>query len=210
MRLFLVRHGDAHAGFHGVIGGRRGCPGLTDLGRRQAKALQVYLAATKWIQPDVVVSSTLLRAIETAQIIGPGVGLQIASQHDDLIELDPGDADGLTWAEYDVHHGGFDMEAEPDRVFAPEGESWNAFHDRVRRTLERLVTDHTDETVMAICHAGVIMASMRILLGFSHRGPGAQLRPTNTGLTEWSYEPDRARWTLHCFNATPHLVGLDT
>jgi probable phosphoglycerate mutase len=210
MRLILVRHGDAHAGFHGVIGGRHGCPGLTDLGRRQAEALRDYLAATEWIQPEVVVSSTLPRAIETAQIIGPGVGLQIASQHDDMIELDPGDADGLTWAEYDVHHGRFDMEAEPDRVFAPEAESWNSFHDRVRRMLERLVTDHTGVTVMAVCHAGVIMASMRILLGIPHRGAGAQLRPTNTGLTEWSYEPDRARWTLHCFNATPHLVGLDT
>lgn len=210
MRLFLVRHGDAHAGFHGVIGGRRGCPGITDLGRLQAEALRDHLAATKWIQPEVVVSSTLLRAIETAQIIGPGVGLQIASQHDDLIELDPGDADGLTWAEYDVHPGGFDMVAEPDRLFAPEGESWNSFHDRVRRMLERLVTDHAGETVMAVCHAGVIMASMRILLGIPHPGAGAQLRPTNTGVTEWSYEPDRARWTLHCFNAAPHLVGLDT
>lgn len=210
MRLFLVRHGDAHAGFHGVIGGRQGCRGLTDLGRRQASALRVYLAATKWIQPDVVVSSTLPRAIETAQIIGPGVGLQIASQHDDLIELDPGAADGLTWAEYNTHDGGFDMQAEPDRVFAPEGESWNSFHDRVRRMLERLVTDHTGETVMAVCHAGVIMASMRILLGIPGRAAGAQLRPTNTGLTEWSYEPDPARWTLHCFNATPHLVALDS
>jgi broad specificity phosphatase PhoE len=210
MRLFLVRHGDAHAGFHGVIGGRHGCPGLTDLGRRQAEALRDHLAATRWIQPEVVVASTLPRAIETAQIIGPGVGLQIESQHDDLIELDPGDADGLTWAEYDVHHGGFDMEAEPDRVFAPEGESWNSFHDRVRRMLERLAADHSGETVMAVCHAGVIMASMRILLGIPHGGAGAQLRPTNTGVTEWSYEPDQARWTLRCFNATPHLVGLDT
>ena len=29
MRLILVRHGDAHAGFHGVVGGQAGCTGLT-------------------------------------------------------------------------------------------------------------------------------------------------------------------------------------
>jgi broad specificity phosphatase PhoE len=209
MRLILVRHGDAHAGFHGVIGGRHGCLGLTDLGRRQAEALRDHLAATRGIRPDVVISSVLPRAIETAQIIGPGVGLEIASQHIDLSELDPGDADGLTWVEYHAQHEGFDMEAEPDRLFAPAGESWNSFHDRVRRTLERLVADHSDETVMAVCHAGVIMASLRILLGIPHPGTGAQLRPSNTGLTEWTHDADRAQWTLHCFNSTTHLLGLD-
>jgi broad specificity phosphatase PhoE len=209
MRLILVRHGDAHAGFHGVIGGRHGCLGLTDLGRRQAEALRDHLAATQWLRPDVVVASVLPRAIETAEIIGPGVGLEMASQHVDLCELDPGEADGLTWVEYHGQHGNFDMEAEPDRVFAPAGESWNTFHDRVRRMLERLVADHSGETVMAVCHAGVIMASLRILLGVPHPGTGAQIRPTNTGLTEWTYDPERALWTLHCFNATTHLLGLD-
>lgn len=208
MRLILIRHGDAHAGFHGVIGGVRGCTGLTDLGRRQAEALRDHLAHTQRIRPDVVISSVLPRAIETAQIIGPGVGLDIAGQHLDLCEVNPGDADGLTWAEYDVTHGNFDMEAEPDRVFAPAGESWNSFHERVRRTLDRLTADHADETVMAVCHAGVIMASLRILLGIPHPGTGTQLRPTNTGLTEWAFDPDRARWTLHCFNDTSHLLNV--
>jgi hypothetical protein len=30
-----------------------------------------------------------------------------------------------------VRYGSFNMEAEPDRVFAPEGESWNSFNERV-------------------------------------------------------------------------------
>jgi broad specificity phosphatase PhoE len=210
VRLILIRHGDAHAGFHGVIGGRRGCLGLTDLGRRQAAALRDHLAATDRIRPDVVVSSVLLRAIETAEIIGPGVGLEIAHQHVDLCELDPGDADGLTWVEYGVQHGGFDMAAEPERVFAPAGESWNSFHERVRGTLDRLAADHADETVMAVCHAGVIIASLRILLGVPVAGAVADIRPTNTGLTEWAYDPTRGRWTLHAFNATPHLLALES
>jgi broad specificity phosphatase PhoE len=205
MRLILVRHGDAHAGFRGVIGGRRGCAGLTDLGRRQAAALRDHLAATGWIRPDVVVSSVLPRAIETAEIIGPGVGLDLADQHVDLCELDPGDADGLTWVEYGAQHGSFDMIAEPDRAFAPAGESWNGFHERVAGMLDRLAADHPDETVMAVCHAGVVIASLRILLGAPVTGSAADVRPSNTGLTEWAHDPDRRRWTLHTFNATPHL-----
>ena len=35
MRLVLVRHGHAHAGFTGPIAGAVGCAGLTDLGRAQ-------------------------------------------------------------------------------------------------------------------------------------------------------------------------------
>lgn len=209
MRLHLVRHGDAHAGFHGVIGGVRGCRGLTDLGRRQADALLARLAGSQSMEPDVLLASTLPRAIETAQIIAPGLGLDLAAHEDDLCEVNPGEADGLTWAEYGLQHGSFDMEAEPDRVFAPAGESWNSFHERVRRTLERLAQEYPHQAVVAVCHAGVIIASMRILLGIPHPGTGAQLRPTNTGITEWVHDPERGRWTLHIFNDAAHLVGLD-
>jgi probable phosphoglycerate mutase len=209
MRLILVRHGDAHAGFHGVIGGVRGCLGLTDLGRRQADALRARLAGTPSIRPDVLLSSTLPRAIETAQLIAPALGLDIGSHDDDLCEVRPGDADGLTWAEYDVHHGSFDMETEPDRIFAPAGESWNSFHDRVQRTLVRFAKEYGDQTVLAVCHAGVIIASLRILLGMPRAGGISQLRPTNTGLTDWTHDPGRDRWTLHTFNDAAHLVGFD-
>jgi broad specificity phosphatase PhoE len=209
MRLILVRHGDAHAGFHGVIGGAQGCTGLTDLGRRQAEALRDHLADTERVRPDVLLASVLPRAIETAQIIAPALGLEIAGHECDLCEVHPGEADGLTWAEYGVSHGSFDMEAEPDRIFAPAGESWNSFHERVGRTLDRFVREYADQTVVAVCHAGVIMASMRILLAIADRGASAQLRPTNTGLTEWAYDPARNRWTLHTFNDAAHLLRLD-
>ena len=90
MRLFLVRHGDAHAGFGGVIGGRMGCTGLTDLGRRQAEALRDHLARSGRIKADVLIVSELPRAIETAQIIAPGLGLQIARHECDLCEVHTG------------------------------------------------------------------------------------------------------------------------
>ena len=118
----------------------------------------------------MLLASVLPRAIETAQIIAPGLGLEIAGHDCDLCEVHTGEADGLAWEEYTTRYGSFDMEAEPDRVFAPEGESWNSFHERVQRLLERLAADHPDETVVAVCHAGVIMASMRGLLGIPHAG----------------------------------------
>jgi probable phosphoglycerate mutase len=74
--------------------------------------------------------------------------------------------------------------------------------------LDRLARDHPDETVVAVCHAGVIMASLRVILGIPRPGTGAQIRPTNTGLTEWEHDPAAGRWTLHSFNETTHLLAL--
>ncbi|MCC5950677.1 MAG: histidine phosphatase family protein [Acidimicrobiia bacterium] len=205
MRLVLVRHGDAHAGLTGTIAGERGCRGLTDRGRQQAALLRDHLAATGRLRPDVLVSSTLPRAIETAQIIAPGLGFDEVAQDCDLCEVHTGDADGLDWVDYTERFGPLDMEAEPDRRFAPGGDSWNSFHERVQHLLERLATDHSEETVVAVCHAGVIMASIRTLFAVPHPGTGTQLRPTNTGLTEWHHDPALGRWTLHSFNEASHL-----
>jgi broad specificity phosphatase PhoE len=206
MRLILVRHGDAYAGFDGVIGGHRGCQGLTTLGRQQAEALRRHFADTRQVHADVLLASMLPRAIETAEIIASGLGLPAVRQECDLCEVHTGEADGLAWTEYAARYGTFDMEAEPERVFAPGGESWTAFHERVQRTFERIAEEFTAQTVVAVCHAGVIMASMRVLLGIPHPGTGARIRPTNTGLTEWEHEQDR--WTLHSFNERIHLLGL--
>jgi broad specificity phosphatase PhoE len=208
MRLVLIRHGDAHAGFHGVIGGPRGCIGLTDLGREQAGALRNYLEVSSRLRADVLLSSVIPRAIETAEIIAPGLGIETFNRECDLCEIYTGEADGLEWAEWGVRYGSFNMEAEPDRVFAPEGESWNSFHERVRQMLERLAQEYEGRTVVAVCHGGVISASVRVLLGISQAGSGARVHPTNTGLTEWEWEPEPGRWTLHSFNETSHLLPL--
>lgn len=207
MRLVLVRHGDAFAGFVGPIAGPTGCRGLTPLGRQQAEALRDHLAATRRIEADALISSTLPRAIETAEIVADGLGLSPSSQDWDLSEVLTGAADGMDWADYNAMYGSFDMEAEPNRPFAPGGESWNGFNRRVAATLDRLASDYAGRTVVAVCHAGVIMASVRRLLRIEHPDISAQLRPTNTGLTDWHH--DGARWTLRSYNEAEHLLGLE-
>lgn len=209
MRLVLIRHGDAHAGFTGVIGGERGCAGLTATGRAQAEVLCAHLSSTGRLKADVLLASTIPRAVETAEIIAPGLGFLDFGRRCDLCEVHTGDADGLDWVEYDRRYGGFDMEAEPDRLFAPEGESWNGFHARVGQAMEDLAAEHADQTVVAVCHAGVIQASVRVLLGVPHPGTGARLLPTHTGMTEWEHDPATPRWTLRSFNDATHLLALE-
>jgi len=153
-------------------------------------------------------ASVLTRAIETAQIIAPGLGMVVSGHDCDLCEVHTGVADGVDWSEYNERFGSFDMEAEPDRVFAEGGDSWNSLHERVRLTLDRLAREHEGKTVVAACHAGVIMASMRLLLGIADPATSAHLRPSNTGLTDWEHEPNLQRWILRSYNETDHLIGL--
>jgi probable phosphoglycerate mutase len=180
--------------------------GLTELGRAQAAALGDYLQAHARITADAQLASTLPRAVETAQLIAPALGFDAVEQHCDLCEVHTGEADGLEWAEYGTRYGSFLMDAEPDRVFAPEGESWNTFHERVESMLERVAREYEGQTVVAVCHAGVIMASLRTLLGMPRSGVHGGLRPSNTGLTEWEHDETTRLWTLHSFNETPHLI----
>lgn len=208
MRLILVRHGDAHAGLHGIIGGPKGCAGLTDLGRIQAAALRDHLAESQHLRPDLLLASELPRAIETASIIAPALGFEEATRDCDLCEVHTGEADGLDWTEWETRYGPLDMATDPDRVFAPGGESWNSFNDRVHTTMLRLAHEHAGRTVVAVCHAGVIMSSIRSIFDIPRPGTGARMQPTNTGLTDWEYEPAIDRWTLHRFNDSGHLVGL--
>lgn len=207
MRLVLVRHGDAHAGLHGTIGGRRGCAGLTELGRQQAAALRDHLDSSRLLRPDVLLASELPRAVETAQIIAPALGFDDVERDCDLCEVHTGEADGLEWTEWSRRYGPLDMEREPGRVFAPGGDSWNSFNERVRATMERLAREHPVSTVVAVCHAGVIQASVRTLFDIPHPGTGARLHPSNTGLTEWEHDPTIGRWTLRAFNDTAHLLA---
>lgn len=209
MRLILVRHGASEAGFRGVVAGPSGCPGLTSVGRIQAEALRDHLERTRRLRADALLASTIPRAIETAEIIAPGLGIETFARECDLCEIHTGEADGLEWAEYGTRYGSFNMEAEPDRVFAPAGESWNGFHERVRNMLERIADAYAGRTVVAVCHAGVIMASLRVLLGSPPVGSRSRILPTNTGLTEWEYEPDVDRWTLHTFNDASHLREIE-
>ena len=139
--MILVRHGEAYAGFHGPIAGPTGCAGLTPHGRLQAEALREHLAWTGQVRADLLLASVLPRAIETARIVAPGLRLELSGQDCDLCEFNTGEADGMDWLDYNDRYGSFDMEAEPDRLFAPGGESWNSFHERVSRTLERFARD---------------------------------------------------------------------
>lgn len=68
-RLVLVRHGESVHSVESVVGGARGCKGLTENGHEQARRLAERLAPELAGAPVAVYSSVLRRAVETARPI---------------------------------------------------------------------------------------------------------------------------------------------
>ena len=69
--LYLVRHGEAVANVEPVIGGMRGDAGLTPRGRDQARLMEERLVNRR-MHADRLVSSTLPRALQTAEYVARG------------------------------------------------------------------------------------------------------------------------------------------
>lgn len=204
MKLILVRHGAASYFEQQIIAGVTGCSGLTVEGQVQAQKLCHRFQASGELSDSVVVlSSPLARAMETARLLAPAFPGNDILAEPDLEEMAAGVADGMTWSEFALRFGEFDVMAEPDRTWAPEGESWNMFTQRVIGFLDRVRHDYKDKTVIAVTHGGVIDISMRELLSIPKAGTRASFFPSNTGLTEWSFHES---WKLDRYNDTSHLA----
>lgn len=135
-------------------------PELSPDGREQARLLGEYLSKESI---DAVYASPLRRARETAEAIARHHDLQIrfdegiaeydrsASDYVPVEELKA--ADDPRW--HDIRNG----------VWKSEDESEAEFVERVVRTAERIVGDHSGQHVLVVCHGGVINAYLARILG---------------------------------------------
>lgn len=204
MRLLLIRHGESEPGLRQLIAEKQ-CPGLTPRGLQQVQALARRLTSTSEVSEcQRLLCSPILRARQTAEALNNSLPTLSIEFDEDLCELHPGEADGLSWEAYHAAYGTFDLLTSPTRVFAPGGESWQQFVARVRATLDRLAARFAGQTVVAVTHAGFIVASVLVLFAIPRPGTAAYLDPDFTSLTEW--RTDSAGWQLVRFNDVAHLT----
>jgi probable phosphoglycerate mutase len=205
--MVLVRHGEAVCNVSGVCGGRRGCEGLTERGRRQVIGLRDRLLATGELAgTDALYASVLPRAVETAELLAPALAVAGSGRGPEVIEecglceLHPGEADGLSWAEFTDRFGTLDWDTDPDQPIAPGGESWTGFVNRVAESLDLVAADHPGQLVVVACHAGVVEASLlaKLPVAGGLRGARLQLRTEHASMTTWEIDGDR--WRLLGYN----------
>jgi len=187
-RLVLIRHGEAHCNVQGRVGGTVGCTGLTERGRAQAAALRDRLERTREFDgAQALYSSTLPRAIETLDILLPGLPALTPEADCSLCEMHPGAADGLTWDEMIGTYGPVDWDVDPEQPLSPGGESWVSMYDRVVAALTAVAGRHPGQLVVVATHGGVIEQAMKWVQG-SAPATRLQLRTEHCSMTELEIE----------------------
>jgi probable phosphoglycerate mutase len=208
--LYLIRHGEAYSNVEAVIGGMKGDRGLTERGIAQAEALARRLAGGE-IAADVLYASTLPRARMTAERVAEALKLPI-NWDDELQELRPGEADGMSIEDARASFDGFErFLRETFTPVATGGESWGAFQMRASAALERIILRHQDQTIVVVSHGGVIEVSFLFLLEL---GPQMRSRVSfhvaNTAMTHWRHVTGyagRQKWHLAAHNDHRHLLS---
>jgi probable phosphoglycerate mutase len=159
-RLLLVRHGQTELSVERRYSGRGDVP-LTELGRQQAKAVAARVAGLVEAGTSVV-SSPLGRARQTAAEVAAAAGSSVEVAGG-LVETDFGAWEGLTFAQAAARdpelHGRW--LADPS-VPAPDGESFDEVHDRVRRVRDDLVARTGAGTVVVVSHVTPIKTLLRM------------------------------------------------
>jgi broad specificity phosphatase PhoE len=201
-RITLLRHGLSEANKSDIVQGQLDFP-LAEEGITQARLLAEYW----WTHSehfDLVVSSPLLRARQTAEIIAAQLSL--------MVELDPGlmerhmgEGQGLGAAEFD---GLIDARPRPS-VFEPmlkTGESTWDLYRRAGDALERQL-QREPGSYLVVSHGALLNALLRAVLALAPSGRTRQphFEFANTAFAELSYDEDEGNWRLHRLNAVPHL-----
>lgn len=204
--LYLIRHADYTTGLED---GKYRDLGLTPLGVTQAERLCNRLGRTGEIQADVLIASPLPRARQTAEILAPVLGLPVTL-----------DAEVEEWRNED---GSLSPEEFVERARTiPDGqmpffrwvegcENWLEFSIRADSALNRIVREQDGKSIVVVCHANIIEASLALFFGVS----GAPLQrlnvlPGHTSITHWvkaGLLPGfLSEWMLERYNDRNHLV----
>lgn len=155
--LLLCRHGQSEWNQQGLIQGQAPeAGGLTEQGRWQAQQLGQRLQS---LGVDALYTSDLLRAQQTAQIVGAALGLPV--QPDPRWrEIDLGVWQGLTPDEVDQRWPPSLQIREKDLPRGEIGETFAAVTQRVQAAIRDLDTWHRGKTVAVVCHGGNVRAAL--------------------------------------------------
>jgi uncharacterized phosphatase len=140
----LFRHGQTDWNINFLLQGVTDIP-MNSTGIEQVKSAARAINKDDW---DIILTSPLGRARETAEIIGEELGFQEILQQDLLIERSFGEAEGLAYEQWKERYSNLDV--------IPGGESKSELLARSELLLETLRSSHQGKRVLAISHGALI------------------------------------------------------
>ncbi len=182
--ICIVRHGETDWNAQGRLQGREDIE-LNDSGRQQAFKIAAYLSVGHW---DVIVSSPLKRAYETAQIIARMLSVTEIEVEEQITERDYGEASGL-WP--DERRSRF-----PDG--SPGQEDFELLRQRAMCGVEQIVKDHTGKRIVVISHGALTNSILYTLSGGEFGSFKTRLK--NGCINQITVH--NGKWTVDFYNKT--------
>ena len=156
LTLLLVRHGQSEWNAAGLMQGQTAHVPLTALGHEQASSAAAELAG---LRPGAVLSSDLLRAVQTAEHCAAATGLPFTTTPA-LREQGYGVLEGRPSRElWDV------VDWTDPHWAAEDGESLAQLHTRVAAYLDRLRAEPPADVVALVTHGDTIRAAQAVVAG---------------------------------------------
>lgn len=199
--ITLLRHGESIGNFESRWQGQSDFQ-LTDTGRAQARAL-----AERWKSEvarfDLIVTSPLLRAKETAEIIASALNINVESEPL-LMERDIGEFAGLTALEMRKKNSQPEFFTPYDSVGGSGEGDWELFL-RAGLALHNLLR-RDPGSYLIVSHGGLLNQLMHAIVGIGPQANNAGTRFgfNNTAFARLIYYPNQHRWTIDTLNDHAH------
>lgn len=200
--IYLIRHGETPmTPERRFSGSGTNDPGLSDTGLTQAAAVAKVVEE---IKPDVLISSPMKRAQQTAQAIAQSTHLPII-EDEIWTELSFGHWDGLTNQEVREKFGEeYEAWLSSTAVAPKDGESHNSLAARIEAALSHLVDTYPGKKVVVVTHNMVIRHAVRITIGAPIEG-AFHIDITPTSVTSLSIWPSDGLRCLRMVSNDSHL-----
>jgi broad specificity phosphatase PhoE len=205
-KLYLIRHGQSGGNVDGTFGGHSPTP-LSELGNKQAKMTAKAIAKERI---DVIYSSDLLRAVQTAQPLAEKLGLEI-NKTSAFRERNVGVLEGLTFSESKEKHPK-DYYALINRNINHKitgGESYRHLLRRGTQALKEILRTHRGKRVVIFSHTGAICYLTLYLIGAINRNTKQTpwLVTSNCGINRFEIR-GRNNTRVLAINDTRHLMEM--
>lgn len=202
----FLRHGESVGNAEDRYQGQSDYP-LTETGRAQARAL-----AERWLAEerkfDLAVTSPLVRARETAEIVAGALGAPL--ELDPIwMERDMGELSGMTAVDASQRFPEPRFRT-PHQAFGRGGEGdWELFL-RAGRALHELLKRPMG-SYLIVTHGALLNKLMYAILGITVQANsnGPSFRFGNTGFVALNYVPSRHQWHFLKFESPAQVEGSE-
>lgn len=204
-RFVFLRHAESVGNVESRWQGQSDYP-LTEKGRAQARAL-----AQRWkdedVKFDLIVTSTLTRARETAQIVTSHIENVQIEFNPILMERHIGEMEGLTIDE--VRQLPQPPYSTPYDFIGGEGEGDWALFLRAGQALQEFLRKPPGKYLI-VSHGGFLNQLMHAVIGIApHVNPsGIRFAFENTSFARVIYSAHQHRWLVESVNDHAHLKSL--